>query len=239
MFNFKIVDVIKLLNDNQGIISIAIFIITLLLGWISGIFSALQKKPKFKIDLIDGPSFCCTFNTGKECFGHDVHTTAFSLYLNISNIGSAPSSIQKIYIGYHWDLEPFSINWLKYKIGWFWLKHETVISEDFRVDIGNDNVKLFPFLTQKNSLLPMQVDKFLNIGKAVNGIVYFEQPESWGAQYPLYLNGKVKIKVKVFDVFGKSHSNKLKINLLNLEQASKFNPAFGSTHSSLARLKHE
>ncbi len=109
-----------------------------------------------------------------------MHTTAFSLYLNISNIGSAPSSIQKIYIGYHWDLEPFSINWLKYKIGWFWLKHETVISEDFRVDIGNDNVKIFPFLTQKNSLLPMQVDKFLNIGKAVNGIVYFEQPESWG-----------------------------------------------------------
>ncbi len=66
MFNFKIVDVIKLLNDNQGIISIAIFIITLLLGWISGIFSALQKKPKFKIDLIDGIRFAVPLIQGKS-----------------------------------------------------------------------------------------------------------------------------------------------------------------------------
>jgi hypothetical protein len=36
-------------NDNQGVVSIAIFAATLLFGWASGTFSALRRKPKFKI----------------------------------------------------------------------------------------------------------------------------------------------------------------------------------------------
>nr|WP_278357623.1 hypothetical protein [Acinetobacter lwoffii] len=170
-------DFVSWLNDNQGVVSLAIFILTLLLGWVSGIFSALRKRPKFKIGTIDGPTFCCTYNTGNTFNGHDAHITAFAIYLKIANIGSASSSIEKIQIGYHWDIEPISLNWLKYRLGWFWLKNEIVMLEDFRVEIG-DHLKVYPFLTQKNYLSPIQVDKFLEVGKSNSGIVYFEQPES-------------------------------------------------------------
>lgn len=118
MLNFSI------LNDNQGVVSVAIFLVTLFFGWFSGIFSALRKRPVFKIDVISGPSFCCTFNNGNEFKGYKTHITAFSLYLNIANIGSAPSSIQSIHLGYHQDIDQFRINWLKCKIFWFWLKNK-------------------------------------------------------------------------------------------------------------------
>lgn len=48
-------------NDNQGIVSVAIFVFTIVFGWATGIFSALRRKPKFKLSLIDGPTFCCTY----------------------------------------------------------------------------------------------------------------------------------------------------------------------------------
>ncbi|RKG37469.1 hypothetical protein [Acinetobacter rongchengensis] len=235
MSNFNILNLFKLLNENQGVVSLAIFLVTLLFGWFSGIFGALRKRPKFKIDIIDGPSFCCTFNNGNEFNGHDTHITAFALYLNIANIGSAPSSIHRIYIGYHHDIDRIGIDWLKYKIFWFWLEKETVISEDFRVDIGNNNIKVFPFLTQKNNLSPVKIDKFLEVGKSTNGIVYFEQEESWGTYFPFLNHGKVEIKVKISDVFGNYHSRKFKIDLLTLDDAKKFNPAFGNTYTEISR----
>ena len=228
-------DFVSWLNDNQGVVSLAIFILTLLLGWVSGIFSALRKRPKFKIGTIDGPTFCCTYNTGNTFNGHDAHITAFAIYLKIANIGSASSSIEKIQIGYHWDIEPISLNWLKYRLGWFWLKNEIVMLEDFRVEIG-DHLKVYPFLTQKNYLSPIQVDKFLEVGKSNSGIVYFEQPESWGACFPLCIKGKVLVKIKVYDVFGKVHSKKINVALVNMEEAKKFNPYFGDTSKHLNNI---
>lgn len=225
-------DVVSWLNGNQGVVSLAIFILTLLLGWFSGIFSALRKRPKFKIETIEGPTFCCTYNSGNLFNGHDAHITAFALYLNIANIGSAASSIEKIHIGYHWDIEPFSLNWLKYKIGWFCLKNEIVILEDFRVEIG-EHLKVFPFLTQKNNLSPVQVDKFLEVGKSNSGVVYFEQPESWGACFPLCTKGKVLVKIQIYDVFGKVHIKKVTIPLVSIDEAKKFNPYFGDTSKHL------
>lgn len=219
-------DVVLWLNNNQGVVSLTIFIVTLVFGWVSGIFSALRKRPNFKIETIEGPTFCCTYNTGNIFNGHDAHITAFALYLNISNIGSAPSSIEKIHIGYHWDLDPISWTWLKYKIGWFWLKNEIVILEDFRVEIG-EHLKVYPFLTQKNYLAPIQVDKFLEVGKSNSGIVYFEQLESWGACFPLCTKGTVRVKIKVYDIFGKAHIKKVEIPLVNIDEAKKFNPYFG------------
>lgn len=228
-------DFVSWLNDNQGVVSLAIFILTLLLGWVSGIFSALRKRPKFKIGTIDGPTFCCTYNTGNTFNGHDAHITAFAIYLKIANIGSASSSIEKIQIGYHWDIEPISLNWLKYRLGWFWLKNEIVMLEDFRVEIG-DHLKVYPFLTQKNYLSPIQVDKFLEVGKSNSGIVYFEQPESWGACFLLCIKGKVLVKIKVYDVFRKVHSKKINVALVNMEEAKKFNPYFGDTSKHLNNI---
>jgi hypothetical protein len=121
----------KWANDNQGLLSIAIFVITIALGWVSGIFSALRRKPKFNLALVDGPTFCCTYPTGKTYGEFEVHRTGIALYLVIANVGSAASNIQQISVGYHWHLHPFSVQWLKYKVGWFWLTDQAVALADF------------------------------------------------------------------------------------------------------------
>jgi hypothetical protein len=135
-------------NGNQGVITIAIFAITLVFGWVTGIFSALRRKPKFQITAIEGPTFCCTYVIGKKLGDYEIHRTAIALYLGITNIGSAASSIQSVYVGYHWQIRPFSLQWLRYSVGWFWVTKQTVALSDFQVKIG-ENVKVYPFLTQR------------------------------------------------------------------------------------------
>ncbi|CAG0989704.1 hypothetical protein ANAEL_02222 [Anaerolineales bacterium] len=119
-------------NDNQGVVSVAIFLVTVAFGWASGIFSALRRKPKFKLSLIEGPTFCCTYSLGKKHNGLEIHRTGIALYLMVANVGSAASSIENISVGYHWHLHPFSIQWLKYSVGWFWLKNQSAALADFQ-----------------------------------------------------------------------------------------------------------
>lgn len=135
-------------NDNQGVVTIAVFLTTLGLGWASGIFSALRRRPKFRIAIIPGPTFCCTYITGQKHEAFDVHRTGVALYLNIANVGTAPSSIEDISVGYHWHLKPFSIAWIKNTLGWFWVHEQTAALADFQAMIG-ENVKVYPFLMQR------------------------------------------------------------------------------------------
>ena len=139
-------DIIGWFNDNEGFVTVLVFIITLLLGWSSGIFKALRRKPKFKIEIIPGPTMCSTFYTGNKYNDHDAHRTAISLYIKIKNIGNAPSDIAKVEVGYHWSIKGYSWNWLKFHIGWDWLKQPTVVKEDFHIALDSDNIKFFPFL---------------------------------------------------------------------------------------------
>ncbi|MFZ2208885.1 MAG: hypothetical protein WAV22_09485 [Porticoccaceae bacterium] len=220
------------LNNNQGVLALTIFVITLILGWVSGIFSALRRKPKFKIDTIEGPTYCCTYLTGDVHEGFDVHRTGIVIYLSIVNIGSSASSIRRISVGYHWHLHPFSVLWVRNTLGWFWLTHQAVALEDFQVRIG-DSIKIYPFLTQINSLSPSQNNTYLEAGSGTNGVVYFEQPDSWGGCFPSIRNGKVKVKVRVEDVFGGHHTKSIWIRAVSFEEARKFNPSFGATLASL------
>jgi len=215
-------------NENQGVLSIVLFVITAIFGWFSGIFSALRRKPKFKIETIPGPTFCCTYLTESKHQEYDAHQTAMAIYLHISNIGAAPSSIHKVRVGYHWNLTPWSMLWLKNSVGWFWIEHQAVALTDFQVEIG-DNIKIYPFLTQKNHLSPARPDNFLEIGQSINGVVYFEQPESWGGCFPKNKKQLVKIKVEVTDVFGGRHKVTIKVPAVSLEEARKYNPEFGNT----------
>jgi len=224
-------------NKNQGIVSVAIFAITLIVGWTSGIFGALigalKRKPKFNLELIPGPSFVCTFGIGKKYEEYDVHRTGVALYIRISNIGSAPASIKDVHIGYHWCVKPFSMNWLRYRIGWFWLKEQTVIPEDFQADIGKSNIKFYPFLTQKSTITGDAADSYLKVGMTTNGVTYFEQSDSWGGCFPNAINNRVLILVKVVDSFGKAHRKKFHVPKLNLEGARLYNPSFGATLAAL------
>src|ERR1039458_5863991 len=133
-------------NANEGLLTLGIFLSTLFLGWVSGIFASLRNKPRFHLSLIEGPTFSRTFETGKKHAGFPVHRTGIALYLTVANIGSAPSSIRSISVGYHWHLRPFSMQWLSYRIGWFWLHDQVVALQDFQSTIG-DNIKIYPFLS--------------------------------------------------------------------------------------------
>lgn len=219
-------------NDNQGVVSVGIFVVTMGFGWISGIFSALRRKPKFKIGLIDGPTFCCTYPIGKTNGEHESHRTGLALYLAVKNAGSAASSIGNISIGYHWHIHPFSFAWLRYSVGWFWLHDQTAALTDFQAKIG-ENVKVFPFLTQTNYLAAVDAKTYLQPGEATNGVVYFEQSDSWGGCFPSPRKGGVPIKVAIEDAFWKKHSAKFKIPSVQMEYARKYNPSFGKTIAEL------
>ncbi|WP_051953526.1 hypothetical protein [Methylocapsa aurea] len=219
-------------NDNQGVVSITIFAVTLALGWASGIFSALRRKPKFTLSLNDGPTFCCTYRIGKKHADFEVHRTGIALFLVVANVGSSASSIENISVGYHWHLRPLTVQWLKYSVGWFWLTNQTVVLADFQVLIG-ENTKVFPFLIQKSFLHSVEPITYLEVGRSTAGVVYFEQTDSWGGGFPSVRAGRVRIKVRVQDVFGGYYTAKFTIPSVSIEEARKYNPAFGKTRAEL------
>ena len=201
----------------------------------SGIFSALRRRPKFKVRLIDGPTFVCTFPIGKKHGDFDVHRTCVALYLQIANAGSAASSIENVSVGYHWQVVRFSRSWFRYGIGWFWLHDQIAAIHDFQAKIG-ENIKFYPFLTQKSTLTSARASTFLEPGQSENGVVYFEQPDSWGDCFPAVGPRGVRIKVSLLDVFGGHHVARFTIPRVSLEHARAYNPSFGRT---LAELRNE
>lgn len=229
-------EVAKWLNDNQGVLGAAIFLLTLGLGWVSGIFSALRRKPKFKIRLLPGPNLCCTFPTGKLDGEHEVHRTAISLYLAVANVGSAASSIENVAVGYHCHLRPFSWQWLRYSVGWHWLRNQMAVIHDFQASIG-DNIKIYPFLVQSSILSGRSATTFLQPGEATNGVVYFEQSDSWGGLFPAPTRKGARVKVELRDTFGGRHTAKFHIDVASLERARTFNRSFGKTLAELRKEK--
>jgi hypothetical protein len=219
-------------NDNRGALSLIQFTVTIFLGWVSGIFAALRRKPKFKIRVIEGPSLCTTFETGRDFNNYKTHRTAISLYLRIANIGSAPSVIDSINIAYH----NYSF---KYTFFWFWLEKEYIVLNDFQVAIDDENIKIYPFLTQASALLQSRNDNYLETGKEVRGVVYFEQEDSFGSFYPREVKGLVKVKIRVIDIFGGRHYKIAWIPKVSLIEAQKFNPKFGMTLESLRKKQSE
>lgn len=225
---------IEWFNANSGFVSILIFITTLILGWITGIFQSLRRRPKFKIKVIPGPTMCSTFHTGNKFNDYDAHRTAISLYLKISNIGNSASDIDRVEIGYHWNLNKKNWLWVKYGLGWFWLKRPTVAIEDFHTRIDKDNMKYYPFLMQRSIITNQNPELYLEVGKSTMGIVYFEQDESWGASSPLVEKGHVKIKIKLYDVFLKAYTTIVTIPIVELDKAKEYTQYFGETLKAIA-----
>lgn len=63
--------------------------------------------------------------------------------------------------------------------------------------------------------------------------MYFEQADSWGGRFPTIHNGHVRIKARVHDTFGNSHTRKFWVRSVDLSEARKYNPAFGKTFAEL------
>lgn len=224
---------IATLNENQGVLAVAVFILTILLGWFSGIFRALRRKPELKIETLLGPTFVCVFGTGRKYKSYDVHRTGIALYLRISNVGALSTSVIGVKVGYHWNISMRSLlNWICYRLGWFYLEEQTVSMADFQSSIG-ENIKIYPFLTQKGFISGTTPETYLEPGRSINGVVYFEQKESWGGCFPVSRNLKTKIKIVISDPFGRRYQHVTKIDRVSLKDARRYNPKFGTSLSEL------
>ena len=88
---------------------------------------------------------------------------------------------------------------------------------------------MFPFLFQTSILLPQTIHTYLQSGQETKGVVYFEQPESWGGFRPRLKNGQASIKVRVIDSYGKRYSKSFQLDVVEFDYAKKFNSNFGNT----------
>jgi hypothetical protein len=222
----------KVLNENQGVVGVGIFLLTLFLGWVSGIFSALKRKPKFVFELIPGPTFLCVLPTGEKFNGYDARRLGIALYLSVANCGSSASSLHAIHIGYRWNLIPLTLSWFRFSLFQFWLKELTASLTDFQAAIGK-NIKVFPFMFQQSFLSSVRPETFLQPGQSAKGVVYFEQSDSWGGCQPRVWKGQVRLSVRILDVFGGRHTKKFWVPVVSLAEARKFNPTFGKTLAEL------
>jgi hypothetical protein len=229
----ELADAARLLNENQGVVSVALFACGLFLGWVTGIFEALRRKPKLKLGLIPGPTLCTTFFTGEKRDGRTVHRTAISIYLRIANIGTAATSIQNVALGYHWNIRSYNPKWLRYRISWSWIDHPHTTLDDFQAQVGGERIKIYPSLFQGSATTGKVVDTYLEPGRIISGVVYFEIGESWGGHFPAQRAGQTHLRVAVTDGFGIKHKKNFWVPVVTLDKAKTYNPSFGQSLSSL------
>ena len=89
-------DVVALINENQGVLTLILFIFTIFLGWVSGLFRWLRSVPNLRIRTLEGPTFVCVFGTGRKEGNFNLHRTGIALYLNISNVSVVSTSITSV-----------------------------------------------------------------------------------------------------------------------------------------------
>lgn len=212
-------------NNNSGFISVLLFILGLIIAWISGLFKLLRNNPEFRIELLEQCSFCCIIDLNKTYNNLPVTKTAFVIYVNISNIGKASSSIGKIRLGYR--KSDFKHRLFSKRI---WIT-ETIATGDFTYNLNYNSVKVFPFLKQRNQIFENNTQCFLQVGQYVNGIVYFEQKEAYGSYMPR-ANKDLKhtnVKLEILDVFDNKHSKTFDLKLVDSTEALQYNESFGQT----------
>ena len=212
---------------------VGLFMLTILLGWISGVFKALRRKPELKISTLPGPTFVCVFGTGNKRDGYDTHSTGIALYLRISNVEMSSTSITDVKVGYRLNMSVRNLrDFVRYRVRWFFLNEQSVSLSDFQVAIG-ENIKVYPFLIQKPFPYGEPSTTFLEPGRSTNGVVYFEQPESWGGYFPVSRHFKNKVKIVISDSFGKCYRCITNVDRLALKDARRYNPKFGTTFAEL------
>jgi len=214
-------------NNNSGFLSLAIFVITLLLGWVLGIFKAILNKPDLRIERINGPSFSSTFPTGKIHDGFRTHITAASLYLKLTNIGNVPTNIEEIDIGYRFMYKWFTKAWFKYGLRRIYLRNVIFDIGEFSVKLKDGSKYAYPSLFKKEQTEGITKGPYLKVGQSAKGVVYFEQIESFGGHFPININNIICFKLKIRDSFKRVYTKRLFINNVGIEFARSFFPKFG------------
>lgn len=222
-------EVIQWANSNSG------FLALVALAWaISGpvIGYALgrrQRKPKLKVGLIKTPTYCSCFTVSIEPSGEPLHRTAYLVYLHLTNTGPVPIQIGDVHVGY---LSAGSDEPDKFR----WLVNETAMLEEVRISISPTHDKLVPFLKQAGAL-QTQRNTYLQPGEDVKGLVYFEQEESRGLDYP-YMdeNCQVATKIRVYDTLGNYWETDCEVPKVKIEAIRKEIPTFGATLLGVKKL---
>jgi hypothetical protein len=156
----------------------------------------------------------------------------FSLYLNITNRGSAAAAIESARLGYKWAINKLNWYFVRYVLGWSWL-HPMISMMDFHYTLKSGGAKFYPFLMQRSTIMPADGDLYLPVGKSTHGMIYFEQRDAWGGCQPLVIKGRTLVKIRVIDSFGGSHVRKFWLPVVTLAEARKYNPAIGTTHDEI------
>jgi len=107
----------------------------------------------------------------------------------------------------------------------------TIIKADFVIKLDDDHSKLYPHLFQRETVNHTSSDTFLMSGMSTNGVVYFEGATAWGGLRPRLKDGQAKMQVRVIDTLGKCHKAKVWVDNVELEEAKRFNAAFGESLS--------
>ncbi|MFA9370131.1 MAG: hypothetical protein ACERIH_00265 [Labilibaculum antarcticum] len=223
-------EIIKWTNENSGFLSLIIFIITIVAGWVSGLFKSLIKKPKLKIRFIPKMSFFSFFHTGEKWINKELneelelHKTGFASYMSIANIGNKCTSIDKIWIGYYKNV--IKKKWFKKEIQWLAQWHPL---ENFKLSMKDGNEIVVNNLRVKNNIFDYSEHSELEIGKSLVGVAYFEQVTAWGNLNPAQKeNGNIDVIIKIRDIYGKEYKFQTELEQLPIEEARKFNPNFGN-----------
>ena len=217
---------IRLLNENQGVLAVVLFLSTLLLGWASGLFRALRNKPNLKIQLIEyGPSFYSIVGTGKVRENYKCHRTCMALYLRVSNTGVSSTSVLRVRVGFR-PHRPLVRRWRRY-----YLERNHALS-DFQFMLGKSGItKFFPNLVQRSQVSGEQTNLYLERGASINGVVYFEGDECLGGFHPRGRKKRTRVKIVVTDAFGRRYCKKVWIPIKTLPEAREFNPHFGASRA--------
>lgn len=106
----------------------------------------------------------------------------------------------------------------------------------------SEQIKVFPFLRQQSIILPNETDLYLEVGKIVNGVSYFEE-EAYGSWMPRLNKDKktTDIKIKIYNSFNGIHKAKFTIDIIEAQEALKKNPYFGQTYKEyfIPKTKNE
>ena len=222
------IDIQAWTNENSGALALLIFIATSIFGSLFYVYREIKNKsalkPKLEINVIEQPTMCSSFDTGNRFNNEILHRTAFLIYLKIHNNGNVPVQIGDIHVGYKSENKKLK--------EWRWLKDETVLLEDYMAPLG-DKLKLIPFLKQ-SSLINTQTPKtYLRQGEDTNGLVYFEQEESKGNDYP-YMDPDyfVNTIIVVHDTNGNKWSVEHRTIKTLIEPIREICPTFGLSRYS-------
>lgn len=206
-------DFLNLLNNNTWVVAVTIFLLTILVWWISGLFSYIRNKPSLKIKRYSEiiPHFFVSgwlsLNKEKESW-FEVERLVLFLWLSVSNIWFSDTTIES------YRLEYEDINWKKHKLvpmslpeplsHWIW-----------------EYQKVFPSLTTNYPHFWHNNSWKIDVGSNILWFLYFNIEYFWSYQ-PLIKNNKISAKLFIEDVYWKTYQFKVDIVEKNIDYLSKF-----------------